>query len=197
MIEAAPVFDYNLGQCFRQLGKAKEAVWHYERFLNRGRPEGQLLDAVNGFVAEMRATLEKEAAAQAEPPPVAPSPTPAPAPVVAPPPPPPPDEPWYADRIGWALTGSGVAGLAVGGALFLDARSLDDDANHNADQRQSRDQHDKADNRRLIGTFVSAGSLGLLAAGVVKLAIVPHHATGPVAWQLSASPSGLVVFGQF
>lgn len=75
------VAEYKAGALIEAaLGKAKEAVWHYERFLNRGHPEGQLLDAVNGFVAEMRAALEKEVAAPAEPPPPAPSVAPAPAP---------------------------------------------------------------------------------------------------------------------
>src|SRR5882724_11088677 len=53
LIESAPVFDYNLGQAYRQLGKYKDALWHYDRFLNYGRPTGELLDAVTGFMAEM------------------------------------------------------------------------------------------------------------------------------------------------
>jgi len=46
IIEAVPVFDYNLGQAYRQLGKYEDALWHYDRFLNYGHPTGQLLDAV-------------------------------------------------------------------------------------------------------------------------------------------------------
>src|SRR5690348_7410836 len=38
LIEPAPVFDYNLGQSYRQLGKYQEALWHYDRFLNKGQP---------------------------------------------------------------------------------------------------------------------------------------------------------------
>lgn len=28
LVEPAPVFDYNLGQSYRQLGKYREALWH-------------------------------------------------------------------------------------------------------------------------------------------------------------------------
>jgi tetratricopeptide (TPR) repeat protein len=30
LVEPAPVFDYNLGQCFRQLRRYREALWYYE-----------------------------------------------------------------------------------------------------------------------------------------------------------------------
>lgn len=61
LIEPAPVFDYNLGQAHRQLGKYHEALWHYDRFLHRGQPTGELRDAVIAFMAQMRAHLEKQA----------------------------------------------------------------------------------------------------------------------------------------
>jgi tetratricopeptide (TPR) repeat protein len=62
LIEPAPVFDYNLGQCYRQLGKYQEALWHYERFRTRGNPQGELLDAVNHFITQMSAELDKKKA---------------------------------------------------------------------------------------------------------------------------------------
>jgi hypothetical protein len=69
LVEAAPVFDYNLGQCFRQLGKYQEAIWHdelwhYERFITRGDPQGEVLDVVNGFLAQMKSELDKKAMPQ-------------------------------------------------------------------------------------------------------------------------------------
>lgn len=36
LIESAAIFDYNLGQCYRQLGKYADAIWHYERCLRSG-----------------------------------------------------------------------------------------------------------------------------------------------------------------
>src|ERR1041385_5826762 len=104
VIEPAPVFDYNLGQCFRQLGKYQDAIWHYERFLSRGNPQGELLDAVKGFIAQMKAELDRKAMTQ---PPTDPEPSTRGEPIAArahteqiateha--------QPWYADRIGWGL----------------------------------------------------------------------------------------------
>jgi tetratricopeptide (TPR) repeat protein len=64
LAEEAPVFDYNLGQCFRQLGKYQEAIWHYERFLNLGDPQGEVLDAVNDFLTQMKSELDRKAMTQ-------------------------------------------------------------------------------------------------------------------------------------
>jgi tetratricopeptide (TPR) repeat protein len=61
LAEPAPVFDYNLGQAYRQLGRYQDALWHYARFLKYGNPTGELLDAVNGFMTEMRAQLANRA----------------------------------------------------------------------------------------------------------------------------------------
>lgn len=46
LVEPAPVFDYNLGQCFRQLGRYQEALWYYQQFLSSGNPEGEVLGAI-------------------------------------------------------------------------------------------------------------------------------------------------------
>src|SRR5690606_16263736 len=42
LAQPVTVFLYNLGQCHRQLGKHKEALWYYEMFLKRGNPTGEL-----------------------------------------------------------------------------------------------------------------------------------------------------------
>src|ERR1044071_9464838 len=149
LIEPSPVFDYNLGQSNRQLGKYREALWHYDRFLHKGQPTGELRDAVIAFMAEMRAHLENKAQTM---PPRGPAPTSdpgppaaasipasgAPSPATAAPPPtgreaggasPPPgasaaDQDDARDWLGWSLTGSGVGALGVSGALFYRASPL-------------------------------------------------------------------------
>jgi tetratricopeptide (TPR) repeat protein len=75
--EDAPLFHYNLGQCYRQLGRYEDAIWHYERFLERGKPAGVVEASVRDFIAQMKGELEKKAMTQppVEPaPPVSPSP---------------------------------------------------------------------------------------------------------------------------
>lgn len=59
--EDTPVFYWNLGQCYRQLGHYEDAIWHYERFLDRGKPDGEVEASVKKFIAQMKGELEKKA----------------------------------------------------------------------------------------------------------------------------------------
>lgn len=126
--EDAPVFYYNLGQCYRQLGRYEEAIWHYERFLERGTPTGEVEVAVKKFIAQMRDELGKAAMKQ---PPVEPAPPSAPNSTSAEHPLPPIEH-----RRGMPLQrklaiGVGAAGsvsLALGVVFGLRASSFQDDA---------------------------------------------------------------------
>jgi tetratricopeptide (TPR) repeat protein len=62
--EDSPIFYYNLGQCYRQLGRYEDAIWHYERFLERGKPTGEVEASVRDFIVQMRGELEKKAMKQ-------------------------------------------------------------------------------------------------------------------------------------
>lgn len=66
LLEDAPVFQYNLAQAYRMLGHYKDALWHYDRFVKRTNPTGQLREAIERFVAQMNAELSR--AATREPP---------------------------------------------------------------------------------------------------------------------------------
>lgn len=208
MLESAPVFDYNLGQSFRKLGKYEEAIWHYERFLKRGQPEGKLLDLVTNFIEQMKAELNRKAMTEQpddpEPrdgqPPASnpttqqpPSTPTTPAQPIAPQP-----APWYADGIGWGLGG---AGLLAGGAavwLFVSASDLDKKAELEMQESRAEALRDRASSRRLFGTFVGIGGGALLVGGVVKLVLRPKsERPSATSWNLGVSSAGIVVVGRF
>jgi tetratricopeptide (TPR) repeat protein len=204
IIEPAPVFDYNLGQCFRQLGKYQEAIWHYDRFLSRGRPQGELLDAVTGFIAQMKSEIDKKAMTQK---PVEPGPTSAgmpsrgpERPAVVPHAQAPArehSEPWYQDGLGWGLTGVGVVGVAVGGSLLINAASLNRDANANPNEQGKNRLHDQANTRNLLGSVFGVGGAGLLVVGIIKLAIHADTPSQPAGWDIVATTNGVMAVGRF
>lgn len=175
-VENAPVFAYNLGQCFRHLGKYEDAIWHFERFLGSAPPR-ERREIVERLISEMRSELEqrartspptepagddsdgsdKDAVRTATPFQLAKAPTSQ------------TDARWYQDGIAWGLTGSGAALGAASMALLFSAKSLDADANQERDQVRQNDLHDSASGRRLTGVVVGATAGALLLAGIVKL----------------------------
>jgi hypothetical protein len=206
LIEEAPIFDYDLGQAYRQAGEYKLAIWHYKRFLKAYTTPGPRMDSVQKFIADMQAELDQKArkeeptepasvqSGSAASEPAKPSPTPVPPVAIVPH----EREHWYEDWFGWGLAGTGVVGVAVGGALLLDASSLNDQANHTVAQQEAQALHDKADTRSLLGTVIGIGGLGLVATGAIKLAVHPSEpATQTASWSLGVSSHGVFVFGRF
>ena len=193
LIEDVPVFHYNLGQCYRQLGRYKDAIWHYERFLERGNPTGQLRGAVDAFLTQMRNELEKKAMNQ---PPTEPAPDPKPlepaqpntATIMI------PGEPWHRDRLGLGLAAAGVIGLSVSSWCFISARGLVEGSNSQPTQGERQDLRDRASSRRLIGTILGVGGAGLLVGGLVKLALRPADREVTVTTSLKVGITGDSVF---
>lgn len=198
LIEDAPVFAYNLGQCYRQLGRYEDAIWHYQRFLDRAKPTGAIAITVQGFVTDMKAELEKRAMTK---PPTEPAQTSPPIDVQRPSPHIAPVlvvrevEPWYADKVGWMLTGSGVVAGLVSGYLLLDANDLDTQANTEDRQDVRAQLRDRASTRRWAGAISGIGAAGLLTLGIVKLAITTSPSSQPIA--VSITGSGFAVAGRF
>jgi len=205
IIEPVPVFDYNLGQAYRQLGKYQDALWHYERFLKYGHPTGELLDAVTGFMTEMRAQLANRAPTM---PPTAPaegSPSPniprsaaerGPHDVPAPPVEQNRPRDWFA--LSFAGVGVGAVGLA--GYLFADASHLHTEANASPQSQARRNElHEQASTRRTLGTVIGLGGVSLLVAAAVEYAIHSRHQARPAAtaWNIGVTSNGVVVFGGF
>ncbi len=204
--EDAPVFYYNLGQCYRQLGRYQDAIWHYQRFLDRANPlPAKYRQAVEGFIRDMKAELDKKAMTK--------QPT-EPAPDSRPPPNTPPvteplpgivtmedrAEPWYVDGLGWGLTGTGVVASGVSLWLLLDAAGLADDANHESSQEKQAALRNRAGDRRLAGTIVGVVGAAALLTGIVKLAIAPKDRPRTVTatdLSLGVTGTGFVVTGRF
>jgi tetratricopeptide (TPR) repeat protein len=212
LIEPAPVFDYNLGQAYRQLGKYQDALWHYDRFMKYGEPTGELRDAVTSFMAAMRAHIANRALTMP--------------PTAAAPPERATDQATLAktrptipestthtrdvepirpaarhdgpDWIGWSLAGSGVVALGVSGVLLYSASRLNGRANTELDARARDDLHDQASTRNTTGIVIGVGGLVLTAVGVIKLAVHPRHpASNTAALDVGITSNGVFVLGHF
>jgi tetratricopeptide (TPR) repeat protein len=167
MIDPAPVFDYNLGQCYRQLGKYTEAIWHYERFLKSGQPDSQRQALVTGFLVQMRAELERKAMTQ---PPTDSASDSRPSAV-----PPPPAAPQrrrgmpLQRKLALGVGAAGGVGVALGVVLGLRARSLEGDA-YKLCPMESCDRPDEAN--VLIERGQSSARYSNVAFGVGGAAIL-------------------------
>jgi tetratricopeptide (TPR) repeat protein len=212
LIEPAPVFDYNLGQAYRQLGKYQDALWHYDRFMKYGGPTGELRDAVTSFMAEMRAHLANRALTMPPTGPAPPDRAPDPATSARSTAPTelsatrtgnvePANQPERRDTrdwIGWSLTGGGVVALGVSGVLLYRASSLHNQAKTELDARARNDLYDQVSTRNTAGIVVGVGGLVLTAAGVIKLALYGHRpASSSALLDVGVMNHGVFVLGQF
>lgn len=210
LVEPASVFDYNLGQAYRQLGKYNEAIWHYERFLIYGKPDGKLLEGVNAFLKEMRAQLANRALTM---PPTEPAPlsandtTTTPAVRTSPASEPRQLEvssesatvsPRGPDWFGWGMAATGVAAMGAAGALLLSSSHLSDQANTELDVRQRNQLHDQAGTRSTVGVVIGIGGIGLTTAGIIKLVLHGRDtARHTAALDIGITSNGAFVVGSF
>jgi hypothetical protein len=212
-IEAKPVFDYNLGQCARKRGDYQAALLYYDRFLIKGQPDGEVLAAVQAFMAEMRAQLANRAQSMppSDPEPRAPDDTMriTPSRVVA--------EPMAkaaaanlvspaierdesSNWMGWTTIGVGVAAMGVSGFLFLRASSMSDAANSEPDTRARNELRDGARTRNVVGAVTSIAGLALTATGIILIATHSQGHPRSVSVGVSSiggSGHGVIVFGRF
>jgi hypothetical protein len=130
LAKADPTFLFNIGQCQRMLGNAKDEIYAYRRYLSEV-PDAPNRVEVEKFIADAEEELHRRAAAEPPtgtlpiPAPVPAEPPPAPQPVVAATPAPvtPPiteSTPFYRKPLLWILVGVAVVaavGIGVGVAL--------------------------------------------------------------------------------
>lgn len=158
-----PAFLFNIGQCQRLLGQRESAARSYRAYLSQ-LPDAPNREQARRFIAE----LSQPAAA--------PPPAPAPAPpaervvlISVPPQPSPPPvadtaSPWYRSAPGWGLVGSGVAVLAVGGALLGYGTTLQSQAGDARTVAERENDTNTSTNLRLSGGIL-LGVGGLLTIG--------------------------------
>ena len=218
LAEPCSTFDYDLGQSYRQLGLYKEALWHYQRFLDNEHPTGDVLQGVQDLIAEMQAHLANAARTM---PPTEPAPdttqseTPTLPRAAAKPTQPttqPPttqhdtdtrhatsddDHRGSTNWAGWTVMVSGVAALGTSGYLVLRASNLDDQANMNLDFRARSDLHDQASTRRLAGAIVGVGGAALAATGIYLLATSRHRDRSTASLDVGITGRGVVVLERF
>ena len=213
LAEPCATFDYNLGQSYRQLGRYREALWHYERFLTYGNPTGEVLDAVHHWISEMQSHLANAARTMPPTSAVADSASEGPTPPRAPTSLAPatarhdtrPSEAVPDDRagstnwLGWTVTAAGAASIGTAGFLLLRASNLDDEANRSLDTRARNGLHDQASTRRLAGTIVGVGGLVLTATGLTVLITGAHHhgRTMAASLDVAITDHGVIAFGRF
>lgn len=203
LIEDAPVFAYNLGQCYRQLGTYDAAIWHYERFLSRANPQGVFRATVSDFISQMKAEQERKAMRQA---PIEPGPN---------------NEAgnsdfastqiqsgipqsnvirsshWYEDGVGWLLAGTGAVTVSAGGYFFMRSGELDDQANRELRDATRVQLRDDASDQRIVGALALGIGGALITAGIWKLAAVPTSKTVSQALRVSPTANGFAISGTF
>lgn len=182
-----PGLLYAMAQVQVKLERCAEAIPNYERFL-ASKPADKAEKAAREAIAACKATIAKPEP-RPEPKPDAPPPIPAPKreptaparPQVAeaplPPIAPPPEKPargrsWYADPLGGALVGVGVAGGFVGVLLYRKASSDIDAAERAANYGGSEDLVDRAASRRRIATIAGVAGGALVIGGVIRYVMV-------------------------
>ena len=88
-------------------------------------------------------------------------------------------EPWYRDKLGWALLATGLVTAGVGGGFLWNASAIETDADRTVDEFARRSQLERADDRRLVGFVLLPTGAAIAVVGAIKLAIPSPHRTHP------------------
>ena len=161
-VQPGPRFLYNLAQAFRQLDDYENALWYFKQWISTASPPDSMRLPIEAIMAELRDDLAKVASTR------------------------PPTDPagdgvfagdrgprWYADGLGWGLTGSGVASAAVGVGLLLNPPGLEEDATAGVAEEIRTALREKASTRRIVGAVLAGVGGVALFTGVVRLVLTP------------------------
>lgn len=182
-IEESEAAVYNLALVLRKERRFEDSIWFYKRLLKIAKLTKADVKEVESLIAGMDAEFELQTA---EKPPSEPLDDEGSAPDG---PPKEPVEPiatvlhppaesserpeWYADGWGWALSGAGVVVAGVGAGFLFNADTISARADDEPDEDRRAELRSSADTRRAFGVGGTIVGAGLIAAGVIKLALVP------------------------
>ena len=106
-------------------------------------------------------------------------------------------EPWYADIVGWSLSGAGLVAAGVGIGFLVSASGLDDQAKSEPDQSRRDQLRSDAASRRTIGAVVTVTGAAVLVAGIIKLAISPKPYPSRSHVSVLLGPGSVLLSGRF
>jgi tetratricopeptide (TPR) repeat protein len=195
ILDAVPLFYLDLGLAYRKAGRYPDAIDYYRKFLDRSAGDADP-DGIRTQVAQL--IMQLEAARDAPPTHPAPSaeptagasvatsataqsPTSTPTAISTTS----PQVSRWSDGIAWGLGIGGLVSAGVGVGFFVNASSLDDQANRETNFEVRDQLRARASSRRTIGTVTAAAGGVLLVAAVVKFALVP---SGPTTSALQLTP---------
>ena len=201
---------YGFGRTLQRLGRPRDALGYYERFLQAEiKPDADTQKRVNEYMAQARALLGPEGdKAAATDKPLADKPADKPA-VVTPPAPPPPAPPPPGRTLliaGGAVAGVGVIGLLTGVGLYAAAAPHVTSAQNSYSEFDKRSEIATAQSLGLGSTIAYAVGGAALVGGAVLLGLgakkyVEHRRANPPSASalLVPGPSGatLVLSGAY
>lgn len=194
LIEPAPIFDYNLGQCYRQLARYEDAIWHYKRFLDRGQPGPELRRYVEGFIEQMNAELAKKATTQ---PPTEPAGTTTTTSTASTTPP----AAGLTGKRKVAIVAWAVGAIGVGAGVYFEtsARNKYDDAKAETMNQERRDElYDSANGRRHTAIVVGAvGAATVVTGALLWVTGKPERDSVALAPRIERDGAAIVLSGHF
>jgi hypothetical protein len=198
---------FNLGVARRMAGSCRSAIDAYRAFLAADPPtklgeNAQIgIERCEKIVASLPPAPPEPPKVEVEAKPETPAETQPPPPMITPAPPPPPHyvdgpaEPWYRDRIGDVLTGSGAAVALASATLYVLARGDADATHHPVSLADFESDRTAASQLQTASAITGAASAVLVISGVV------HYSTRSRPRHLVVAPAsqgvGLAIGGAF
>ncbi|MCC6993050.1 MAG: hypothetical protein IT370_00335 [Deltaproteobacteria bacterium] len=108
-----------------------------------------------------------------------------------------PAEPWYRDKLGWALLATGVVTAGVGGGFLWNASTVESDAERTVDEFARRSQLERADDRRLAGLVLLPAGAAIAVLGAIKLAVPGERRVRPERVSIVGGANFLGLAGAF